>query len=204
MSNQSPPDYPTDDPILLEALFGVPANPPGARGSSRYRGVSKNTNAKSTTWSASISWGPKHEGHSYALGTYKTEEEAALARNYADELLKRPNPVRNVIPPDVMPNETTRKRVAETVVQMLRAKGALQPTPAKPTPQVQSLPAQQRPGQGGQDAGTASPIQPKQPIPAQQRPGQGGQDAGPAKPTPPKQPIPAVPNQAAVKKKPVL
>lgn len=138
MPDQTTPTTPhpyaalTNDPILLAALCGIEEDPPiskNRRGSSQYRGVSKNRNAKSTTWSASISWGDKRTGKEYSLGTYSTEVEAALARNYADNLLNRPKPVRNAIAQPLMPDETTQKRVAATVISLLQGKGALPPTP---------------------------------------------------------------------------
>src|SRR5262245_19151698 len=88
----------TSDPILLEALQAPEAElakaRPSVKPSSRYRGVSKNQNNRATAWSAWVSC----QGQSYHLGTFRTEEEAALARNYGEDLLKPPNPVRNVIP----------------------------------------------------------------------------------------------------------
>jgi hypothetical protein len=137
MSEQLSQKYQTNDPILLAALAEADAAEATtrSRGSSRYRGVSKNTNARSTTWSASICWGPKAEGHSYTLGTYSTEAEAALARNYAEDLLHRPNPVKNKVPLELTPDEATQKRVASRVVALLRAKGVLPPV-APQTPPV--------------------------------------------------------------------
>jgi len=115
----------TSDPILLEALQAPEAElaktRPGLRSSSRYRGVSKKQNRRSTTWSASVGFG----GRDYNLGTYRTEEEAALARNYGDDLLRNPKSVLNVIPTELMPDAAIQKRVALRVVALLKADGAL-------------------------------------------------------------------------------
>jgi hypothetical protein len=109
--NNRQPNHLTDDPNLLEALnsgSGPTASEKTSR-TSRDGGIPEHQQARHHLVGehrlGPQGWPPWRT--EYALATYSTEEEAALARNYADELLKRPNPVRNVIPTDHMPDEAT-------------------------------------------------------------------------------------------------
>ena len=72
-------------------------------------------------------------GKDYELGTFASEEEAALGRNFGEKLVPGARRVANIIPPEKMPDEAAQKRVAATVVALLRAKGVLPPGEECPT-----------------------------------------------------------------------
>jgi hypothetical protein len=132
-----PKAYNTNDPVLLAALnapsLALEEKKKSAHGSP-YRGVRKRrANGK---WDASLG----ARGKNYNLGAYDTAEEAALSRNYAEELVPGAKKVRNVIPPNKFPGKQARDEVARKVVAILRRYGVLEqalqpkPQPQQPSP----------------------------------------------------------------------
>jgi hypothetical protein len=157
MDAQDTSKFSTNDPILLAALNSSDAaSPAGVKPnrSSKYRGVSKNKNSITTTWSVSAGTG----GKSFNLGTYCTEEEAGLARNYGDELLRHPKPVKNVIPSHLMPDDITQSKVARTVVSLLRQQGVALTLPTAKPDQATPAPEAKHSSSQKPDSNSKPPV----------------------------------------------
>lgn len=117
----------TDDPILLAALnaeeTALIAEPPKRRKNddTAYRGISRKS--KDGQWRVEVG----ANGKDYNLGYYKTDHEAALARNYGEALVPGAKKVNNKTPPDTITPEV-QKKIAAEVVARLRGYGVLPTT----------------------------------------------------------------------------